>query len=109
MDSSQYKQQDDFFYKISQFEESSGKETFEVRVVSTNKRHLVALDSKSEVGFSGLPFEFERQLKSLNMQFEEIACYPMANLMMVNFLVTEGFAKMQNKKTLYQKMSAICD
>jgi len=28
---------------------------------------------------------------------------------MVNFIITEGFKKMQDKKTLYQKMSGICD
>jgi serine/threonine protein kinase len=73
--------------------------------VSNKKKHVVKLDPKSEVGFSGLPFEFERQIKSLDLKFDEISCTPFEILMMVNFLVTEGFSKMQNKKTLYNKMS----
>ena len=57
---SNLKQQDDFFYKISIFNDTPGADVFEIKVVSTNKKYLVQLDPKSEVGFSGLPFEFER-------------------------------------------------
>jgi hypothetical protein len=35
------------------------------------------------------------------MPKEEIQCMPMEILMTINFLVSEGFAKMQNKKTVY--------
>ncbi len=56
-------EQDDFFYKITQI---SDKE-YKIEVPSTKKKYLVQVDLKSESGFSGLPFEWERLLKDLKI------------------------------------------
>ena len=39
----------------------------------------------------------------------EVEKNPMDVLMSINSIATAGFAKMYDKKTLYQKMSRICD
>ena len=39
----------------------------------------------------------------------EVEKYPMEVLMSINFIATAGFSKMYDKKTLYHKMSRICD
>ncbi len=82
---------------------------FRIEVPSTKKKYNVTLDLKHELGFSGLPFEWERYLKDLGIQPLEVEKYPMEILMSVNFIATAGFSKMQDKKTLYHKMSKICD
>ena len=67
------------------------------------------VDVRNESGFTGLPFEWERLLKDLGISSQEVEKYPMEVLMGVNFIATAGFSKMYDKKTLYQKMSKICD
>ena len=99
------KSQDDFFYKISQ----AGDNQFKVEVPSTKKRYMVQYDPKSEIGFSGLPFEWERYFKDMKIRPDEVAKSPMEVLLTVNFIATQGFQKMKDKNTLYSKMSKICD
>jgi serine/threonine protein kinase len=82
---------------------------FKVEVPSTKKKYYVTCDMKNECGFSGLPFEWERYLKDMKIMAQEVEKYPMEVLMSINFIATTGFSKMQDKKTLYSKMSKICD
>ena len=81
------KSQDDFFYKISQV----GDNQFKVEVPSTKKRYMVQYDPKSEIGFSGLPFEWERYFKDMKIRPDEVAKSPMEVLLTVNFIATQGF------------------
>ena len=67
------------------------------------------VDQREEVGFRGLPFEWARLIKDMKIQPLEVEKTPMEVLMMLNFVSTEGLSKMYDKKTLYQKMSKICD
>jgi len=41
-------------------------------VPSTKKKYMVNFDIKSEIGFTGLPFEWERYLKDMKIRPEEI-------------------------------------
>jgi serine/threonine protein kinase len=82
---------------------------FKIEVPSTKKKYMVNFDIRSECGFVGLPFEWERYLKDMKIRPEEIQKWPMEVLMCVNFIATEGFSKMKDKNTLYSKMSKICD
>lgn len=82
LDSSQA--QDDFFYKISQLSLNE----FNIEVPSTKKRYIVMLDPKSEIGFSGLPFEWERYFKEMKIRPDEVAKSPMEVLLCVNFIAT---------------------
>ncbi len=76
--------QDDFFYKISQLSPNE----FRIEVPSTKKRYIVMLDPLSEIGFSGLPFEWERYFKEMKIRPDEIAKSPMEVLLCVNFIAT---------------------
>ena len=62
------KVQDDFFYKISALTETE----FKIEVPSTKKKYLVNFDLKSECGFTGLPFEWERYLKDMKIRPDEV-------------------------------------
>ena len=61
------------------------------------------------MGLLGLPFEFERCLKRGDFDKERTIASPLEALNAVNFLLTEEFNKMQNKKSLYNRMRKICD
>eukprot|EP00347_Sterkiella_histriomuscorum_P005395 403356777 len=98
-------QQDDFFYKLTQ----TNPKEFRIEVPSSKKRYIVTVNSNTEYGFIGLPFELERLLKEMKLSPLEVEKTPFEVLMEINFLATEGFKKMQDKKSLYQKMSSICD
>ena len=76
--------QDNFFYKITQ---SSDKE-FKIEVPSTKKRYNVILDPKSEVGFNGLPMEWERCFKQMDIKTEEITKSPLEVLLGINYVAT---------------------
>ena len=80
-----------------------------IEVPSSKRTYKVALDMISESGFTGLPFEWERQIKDLGITADEAHKSPFEILMAVNFVATEGFRKMESKTSLYQKMSKICD
>lgn len=82
---------------------------FRIDVPATKKRYLVKFDVNSELGFIGLPFEWERYLRDMKIQTQEIAKWPLEVLCSINFIATEGFSKMKDKNTLYSKMSKICD
>ena len=45
----------------------------------------------------------------MNYEVKEIAKEPFEALMTINFVATQGFKKMLNKKTLYERMGKICD
>ena len=98
-------QQDDFFYKIIQHSDKQ----FTIEVPATRKKYELIVDSKDEVGFRGLPFEWARLVKDMGFTPLEIEKTPMEVLMSLNFVATESLSKMYDKKTLYQKMSKICD
>lgn len=74
---------------------------FKIEVATTKKKYTVTVDPKSESGFTGLPFEWERLLKDMKIQAMEVEKYPMEVLMGINFIATAGFSKMYDKKTLY--------
>jgi len=78
-------------------------------VPAAKKFYRVVVDVNSEIGFVGLPFEWERLLKDMKIGPLEVEKYPMEVLMSINFIATAGFSKMYDKKTLYHKMSRICD
>lgn len=99
--------QSDFFYRITQVKDSPNE--FKIEVPSTKKKYQVKFDMQSEVGFTGLPFEWERYLKDMKIPVPEIQKWPLEVLCSVNFIATEGFSKMKDKNTLYSKMSKICD
>ena len=82
---------------------------FRIDVPSTKKKYIVTVDNTSEYGFVGLPFELERILREMKMSPLEVDKYPMEVLMEINFIATAGLSRMQDKKTLYSKMSKICD
>jgi serine/threonine protein kinase len=48
----------------------------------------VTLDPRSECGFSGLPFEWERYFKELGYRYDEVAKSPMEVLLSINFIAT---------------------
>jgi len=52
---------------------------------------MVQYDPKSEIGFSGLPFEWERYFKDMKIRPDEVAKSPMEVLLTVNFIATQGF------------------
>ena len=45
----------------------------------------------------------------MNYDAKEIAKEPFEALMTINFVATQGFKKMLNKSTLYDRMGKICD
>lgn len=67
---------------------------FKIDVPSTKKKYIVHVDPTSECGFVNLPSEWERLLKELKISPLEVEKMPMEVLMTVNFVATEGFAKM---------------
>lgn len=99
------KQEDNFYYKIIQLADRQ----FIIEVPSTKKKYDVFVDLREETGFRGLPFEWARLIKDMGIQPLEVEKTPMEVLMSLNFVATEGLSKMYDKKTLYQKMSKICD
>jgi len=62
--------QSDFFYRITQVKDSPNE--FKIEVPSTKKKYQVKFDISSEVGFTGLPFEWERYLKDMQIPVPEI-------------------------------------
>ena len=62
------KVQDDFFYKITQISDYE----FKIEVPSTKKKYICAFDPKHELGFTGLPFEWERYLRDMKIRPDEI-------------------------------------
>ena len=56
-----------------------------------------------------MPFEWARLVKDMGFTPLEIEKTPMEVLMSINFVATASLSKMYDKKTLYQKMSKICD
>jgi hypothetical protein len=79
--------QDDFFYKIIQLSQNE----FKIEVPSTKKKYIVMFDPNSEIGFSGLPFEWERYFKEMKIRPDEVAKSPLEVLLCVNFIATQGF------------------
>ena len=64
---------------------------------------------ESEYGFTGLPQEWERYIREMKIANDEIKKSPFEFLMTINFCVTDGFRRMLNKQTLYERMGNICD
>lgn len=58
---------------------------------STKKKYMVSLDPKSDIGFSGLPFEWERYFREMGIRPDEVAKSPLEVLLTVNFIATQGF------------------
>ena len=99
--------QDEFFYKI--FEQNPDKKQYIIEIPKTKKRYKIQFNPESEYGFVGLPEEWERFVKNMGVDIKEIAKNPFEYLLEINFSVTDGFQKMLNKSTLYDKMGRICD
>ena len=64
---------------------------------------------EAEYGFIGLPPEWEKFIRDMKVPNKEIAKAPFEFLMSINFVATNHFTKMLNKRTLYDRMGKICD
>ena len=99
--------QDDFFYKIK--EHNKEKKHYIIEIPQIKKKYRVQFKQDEELGFVGLPQEWERYIRELKVEPYEMAKSPLAFLMTVNYVATQGFKSMLNKANLYERMSKICD
>mmetsp|Transcript_18942 Transcript_18942/g.32362 ORF Transcript_18942/g.32362 Transcript_18942/m.32362 type:complete len:276 (+) Transcript_18942:15-842(+) len=99
--------QDNFFYKIKEW--NAQKLQYIIEIPKLKKKYKIQFSVDSEFGFVGLPAEWERFVREMNVPNKEIAKNPFEFLMAVNFCATNNFTKMLNKSTLYERMGKICD
>lgn len=99
--------QDDFFYKIKEL--NPQKLQYIIEIPKLKKKYKIQFNKESEFGFIGLPLEWERFIREMQIDNKEIEKSPFEFLMTINFCATAGFAKMLNKSTLYERMGRICD
>ena len=99
--------QSDFFYKIKV--QSQEKQQYIIDIPKVKKKYRVQFKEDEDLGFQGLPPEWERYVRELQIPKHEIAKSPFEYLMTVNYVATQGYKKMLNKSALYEKMSSICD
>ena len=99
--------QDDYFYKIKEL--NPQKLQYIIEIPKLKKKYKIQFNKESEFGFIGLPLEWERFIREMQIENREIEKSPFEFLMTINFCATAGFAKMLNKSTLYERMGRICD
>lgn len=85
------------------------KHQYIIEIPQIRRKYRVQFKAEEELGFVGLPLEWERYIRELKVTPPEIAKSPLEFLMTVNYVATQGFKTMLNKSTLYERMSKICD
>ena len=82
--------QDNFFYKIQE-DTSKEEKRYVIVIPKTGKKYRIQFDADSPYGFSGkngIPPEWERFIKQMNVPTREIAKDPFEFLMAINFTAT---------------------
>ena len=82
--------QDNFFYKILE-DNNKEEKRYVIVIPKTGKKYRIQFDADSPYGFSGkngIPPEWERFIKQMNVSIKEIAKDPFEFLMAINFTAT---------------------